>query len=466
MAELTKTNGLLALINKSEHEFGEVKEDAVITFEFDFFGSENQIEYIERGCFDKETEVLTSEGWRSWPEVTGKELFLSTDPDTGKVEWVKALTKVSYRYKGQMDSFVSRNFDLMTTPEHSHYVLRHQNSNERELIQGFELGETNQCFINRPHGKWYGSNSDVKTLPDGYKISFNSYVELMGWYLSEGCCFEKKERPGSFVFDIRQYDIIHRQKVRTLVEDVFGKKSHGEHNNRVTVYLPKEIGTFFKDFGKSYSKYIPKDIKNSTCENIELFLKEYIKGDGHFNEYGVLDKSVIYTSSKQMADDLSEMIIKLGYRPSIAIREPRASEHYNGSYVSKIQYQVRIGVQEKCILKNQAHELIDYDGMVYDVTLEKYHTLFVRRNGKFTISGNCGCTDAFFDTADNKIKGSLNIAKASHKGYPDGETAVNKNLFIWLNDGQPRFTADPQKRKRQNPLKAWFKLELSGKVVK
>ena len=35
---------------------------------------------------------------------------------------------------------------------------------------------------------------------------------------------------------------------------------------------------------------------------------------------------------------------------------------------------------------------VDYDDFVYDVELKKFHTLFIKRNGKTTISGNCRCT--------------------------------------------------------------------------
>lgn len=462
MAEINENNGISALVNKSSHLFGEVSETDVIEYEFDFLGSPNQIEYIEKGCFDKETEVLTSEGWKKWPEVTGNEMFLSTDPDTGKVEWVKAIAKTAYEYDGEMDSFMSRNFDLMTTPTHKHYVLRHQNSSDRELVNGTNLGETNQCFINIAHGEWISVDPTHKKVGD-IKIPFDDYVELMGWYLSEGCCFNKKDKPNTFVFDIRQYKD-HREEIRTLVERVFGKKTHGEHDNRVTCYVSPEIGEFFIDFGKSSTKVIPNDIKNASKNSIIKFLETYVKGDGVLGNKE-LAHSVIYTSSKNMADDLAEMIIKAGFRPSITIRDEKDVEHHNGTYTSSISYVVRIGSQEKCVLSNQLRERVPYNDLVYDVTLEKYHTLYVKRNGKVTISGNCGCTSAYFK--DGKIKGTLDIKKANGSNdYPNGETAVSKYIFVWLNDGQPRFIADELKQKQQNPLKSWFKLSLNGSVVK
>lgn len=81
------------------------------------------------------------------------------------------------------------------------------------------------------------------------------------------------------------------------------------------------------------------------------------------------------------------------------------------------------------------------------------------------IEKGCGCTSAFFK--DGKIKGTLDLKKANgSQAYPNGETAIEKFIFVWLNDGQPRFVADELKQKVQNPLKAYFKLSLNGSVVK
>lgn len=82
------------------------------------------------------------------------------------------------------------------------------------------------------------------------------------------------------------------------------------------------------------------------------------------------------------------------------------------------------------------------------------------------IEKGCGCTSAYYDAETNKIKGQLDIAKANgSKDYPEGETAINKHLFVWLNDGQPRFVADAKKQKQSNPKKSWFRLNLVGSVV-
>ena len=79
------------------------------------------------------------------------------------------------------------------------------------------------------------------------------------------------------------------------------------------------------------------------------------------------------------------------------------------------------------------------------------------------IEKGCGCTSAYF--MDGKIKGQLDLAKA-HGNYEDGDTVISKFVFVWLNDGQPRFVADALKQKVPNPEKKWFKVQVTGTVTK
>ena len=67
--------------------------------------------------------------------------------------------------------------------------------------------------------------------------------------------------------------------------------------------------SYFKKFGKSGDKYIPKFVKNSSTEYLKLFLDWYVKGDGHITKR----KSIhLVSKSEKMIDDLQEICIKLG----------------------------------------------------------------------------------------------------------------------------------------------------------
>lgn len=80
------------------------------------------------------------------------------------------------------------------------------------------------------------------------------------------------------------------------------------------------------------------------------------------------------------------------------------------------------------------------------------------------VEKGCGCTSAYFE--NGKIKGELNLAQANGgREYEAGDTAVQKSIVVWLNDGQSRFTANHRKERMMNNNKSFFRLNIAGKVV-
>src|SRR5919202_104414 len=69
------------------------------------------------GCYDDATEVLTDEGWKPWPVVTGGELF-ATRSIAGRLEYQPALRLVRKEYRGHMIGFKGLSVDLLVTPDH------------------------------------------------------------------------------------------------------------------------------------------------------------------------------------------------------------------------------------------------------------------------------------------------------------------------------------------------------------
>ena len=99
------------------------------------------------------------------------------------------------------------------------------------------------------------------------------------------------------------------------------------------------------------------------------------------------------TSSKKMADDIGELLIKVGRRPSYHLQKGKgiAVKHKNGVYIGNHD----IWIVSECYskyhtLQSMDIKLVDYHDMVHCVELEKNHTLLVRRNGQICWCGNCG----------------------------------------------------------------------------
>lgn len=403
-------------------------------------GTGDMIELVQPGCFDKDTEVLTSEGWKKWPDVTGDELFLSADPKTKESSWVKALELVAYRYKGNMELFTGKAFNLMTTPDHKHFVQSNYSDKTVGRLTTSDKLKKTTAFINAATGGWIGKSPIGKQIGP-YTVPFSDYCELLGWYLSEGCCFDKKERPNLSVISISQEKELHKGEVTAVLEKVFKKKSHG--TGGAEMYIPTEAGKFFREFGHSNVKYIPEDIKNASKDDIMLFLNAYLKGDGHTRSRSVYGfkstERTFFTASRKMADDLMELIIKAGDRPSLSVRSPKTQTHKNGTYTQNgDQYSVSWLTGKTTIFGKCSKELVPYDDMVYDVTLEHNNTLFVRRGGKVTISGNCGCT-AEVQILPDRVRAVYNdnTKETEVRQMPGHVKTISKNLRVFLKDGQP-----------------------------
>ena len=53
-------------------------------------------------CYDGDTEVLTSEGWKRWPDVDGTETFATLNPETDQLEYQAADERFEGDYDGPM----------------------------------------------------------------------------------------------------------------------------------------------------------------------------------------------------------------------------------------------------------------------------------------------------------------------------------------------------------------------------
>jgi len=73
-------------------------------------------------CFSKDTEVLTSEGWKFWPSVTKDDLIATPELDGSSYSFKKPLGLIQKDYKGNLLHVHSRDLDMLVTPNHQQYV--------------------------------------------------------------------------------------------------------------------------------------------------------------------------------------------------------------------------------------------------------------------------------------------------------------------------------------------------------
>ena len=362
-------------------------------------GSSSRIAKMHVNCFDEQTEVLTSDGWKFFKEVKGNELILSVNLEKGNSEWVKIKEKIEYIVNENISFYKSNSLNLMTTKNHNHVVkFRYKNKGRSDagkwlLIEDNILPNYDYSFLGTiPDYK----GEDISIIRIGENsFNTNDFVEFLGYYLSEGNTTERKYN--TTYIQIVQNKNRYYDKMLDCAKRLFNKIY--ECKDRFYVVLKskenKELIEWFKKLGHAKDKYIPTEIKCLDKKYLRIFLDAYLLGDGSVKKgkfwkgYQFNSGKMYFTISDKLASDIGELILKLGKGVSYKKDKDKMCKFKNGTYychgVWRIYEKTRPNPSREYLKK----EDVFYEGKVYDVELEKNHTLFVRREGKVVCSGNC-----------------------------------------------------------------------------
>jgi replicative DNA helicase Mcm len=355
---------------------------------------------LHPNCYTADTEVMTDFGWKLFKDLLDDDKIMSINPTNQEIDFVPFVNRTAYEYHGKMVHFFGRNYDLSVTPDHNMLFVS-QKGFYREASAS-ELLHKRNYYLPRAIGNWrkYDHQDTVKF--GDLEINKKQYFRLWAWYLAEG---------NGRIRDKNSCEVKLAQKIPGNIIKDLPDLSGVLHERADSVCLYGQYAESFKKlFGiHAKDKYIPQFIKESSAENIREFLDAFSFADGtnrtregHKKSYSDKRKEMyVRTSSKRMADDLCELIIKAGWMPSIdVIEEKGKAVHFqNGDYVINTDcYNINVckskfrgfGMDNQPGHKDR-HEPFeeDYNGMVYDVELEKWHFLLVKRNGKCAWSGNC-----------------------------------------------------------------------------
>ena len=351
-------------------------------------------------CYAANTYVYTSQGWKEFKDVTGKEKILSLNPITRNIEWVDIVARQRYHRKGNLIHFYNRTLDCLVTPEHKMvYVTKSGNiaTCEAQTYRKTQGGFYRNCR--------YAANDLADICIGNLKIHFDDYCEFMGYYLSDGC-ISHHEGCNTICLAQKEGEPAHDGMCRLLQR--LGYKYY-IHKNTIT-FTSKEWKDYLIQFGKCNEKYIPNEILNASPRQIKIFLDAFIACDGHkrmCKSYITKDRTlfiprkeerVYFTTSKRLADGLGEAILKVGHHPSYHIdtkeQTNKRANKVNGRVIRSNFDLIRISECYRDIAELFYKEEVEYDDFVYDLTLSKNHIMYIRRNGTCFWGSNCMCASA------------------------------------------------------------------------
>ncbi len=82
------------------------------------FGEVNPEDGYVYACYDKETEVLTENGWVFWKDYNGHDKLGTFNINKGIIEYQAPLKLFKYKYKGKMECCLTDDLNYCVTPNH------------------------------------------------------------------------------------------------------------------------------------------------------------------------------------------------------------------------------------------------------------------------------------------------------------------------------------------------------------
>ena len=368
---------------------------------------------VAANCYDSKTEVLTKDGWKNFSEISTDDEALTLNKQN-EMEYQKIQEVIKQFYEGKMYRLKTKYLDALVTPNHEMFVKqckRLRKDRPKDLEKREKLGvsyyytpyhgETPEELFGKPRfykkngGIWKGQEEEFFVLPEytsvwntssrtyyqeEIKIKMNTFLKLLGYYISEG------SSNGHTVF-ISQ--IKHKEEMKKELKDLpFEVKDYGDklgiNNTPLAEWFKKHVGT------NAFNKRIPKRFKNLSKKQLEILWEALCLGDGTKTR-----SSYAYsTSSKTLAGDIQEILLKMGDYGDIYIKKPN-KDHYAGTQLVRkknckdnyiIHRNIKIHeVQNRPTKKERPKGFIEewknYKGIIWDIRVPN-RVVMIRRNGK------------------------------------------------------------------------------------
>ncbi|OGS45548.1 MAG: hypothetical protein A3K66_07120 [Euryarchaeota archaeon RBG_16_67_27] len=380
-------------------------------------------------CYCEDTDVLTDEGWKAWPIVRGDEHFASMTT-SGELVFVPAEERFASHYTGPMYHARSQQVDLLVTPNHRMWAKKVDTQAYRRHEEKFALYPATALLHRRVRYQkggvfWRGRRPALVALPgtfrkyrrkdrprretirsyDGLSANAMAFSRFLGYFTAEGhlgksdTSINLTQQPGKILDDMAT-------SISELGRPVTNVKSGYADVRRLSFkhvalydWLRATIGD------GALKKRVPFIVHDWPAYLIRVFLDALIRGDG--NVHASNGHRVLYTSSKQLADDVQVLALKVGLAANIRV-DDRVESHrvFTGATIRKTRPNYIVSFLEPSRLHPavNAHlssdspnrflgadgfndHFVPYSGGIYCVKV-RHGLLYVRRNGKACWSGN------------------------------------------------------------------------------
>ncbi len=325
-------------------------------------------------CVDDKTEILTTDGWKNFSNISKNNKVLNLNLNTGLIEEDVINNIISNSYSGDVYHFKSRGVDLRVTDKHRMLTMTAK-KNKFKIMTAKEFAKSGTRYFLRAGD----INNKGLNLQD-------DMLKLLVWISADGSIYNT-DLVRLRLYKKRKIDSLTKLLTNMCIDFRVLKQKSGVSINFT---LPKELSEY---------RFKPIDDKILMCnrEQAEIIFETYAITDGKkYNKNCV----TIFTSKKEEAEILQKMFILNDFGCTLNTRKNQGFELKSGK--DKLSYELYVNkknIRGVSITKSVNVEYVS-DEHFWCVNTNN-GTIIVRRNGKVVITGNChGNIDDYKQSTD------------------------------------------------------------------
>jgi len=387
-----------------------------------------------RECYDEETQVLTEDGFKfiyellefteSNNNIVGlykdKKVKLKDnikiacyDKNLDTIKYLKPKNFMISNYSGEMLHFKGNKIDIKVTPNHKMLFKEKKQKNKKTIYSEYLSNQASYLASKKTNFKFKSiasfeqkeTCSTINIL--GKELDKSLYLKVLGYVISEGCVYKnyKNKRYDNSLSVSQAIDSDCYEDIKSSFNEFANNlglhvsnkivKKDGLKDKWIGVITNKNVVNFFIEnicgkTCKANDKKIPREIFSYEEKYLKILLNSLVKGDGTENKKEDSTSYSYCTISKQLSEDVYELVYKCGYVPNITeINRKNRSEYYvtwsdtnyGNEPVLSVGSKNRNGYGAD-IIKEQ------YNGIVWCFETDTGYFV-TKRNNKATIQGNC-----------------------------------------------------------------------------
>ncbi len=251
-------------------------------------------------CYDKETEVLTKDGWKKFEDLKNDEIVATLNKN-GELEYQKISAKQKIPFNGNLIGITGRNIDLLVTPSHMIYA-KNRYKDEFEFIRADEIYGKYNYELKRD-AVWKGKRKKYFTLPEVVKsLRFSVYYRTRKRIID---ALKNKSSDSGELYEKTNPEIKYREFYKIL-SDLY---KEGVIERKVA-FKKRKVGAN-KTYIWSLRKEALKEIKDETTKPMKILMNDWLRffgiwiaeGSAYVSKKGYIVKIAAFGKNKKIIEE-------------------------------------------------------------------------------------------------------------------------------------------------------------------